>query len=172
MLHPHITWGGIKRRESIETLYGSHTGLRNLLQASYTLYESQNEPNSENFFKLPACFEAVKTYSPNIYKPPTPLAVLKIDPPKFYKLPSLFELLRASYTFCCSQNRLLRLIKASSLVPQPKEEKGPGFSRSRMRLIISELTTCWSVGGCHWRLQSHTVDCMTLLFTISNQCGL
>ena len=32
-----------------------------------------------------------------------------------------------------------------SLVPRPEEgeeKKGPGFSRSRMRLIISDLTTC------------------------------
>ena len=30
----------------------------------------------------------------------------------------------------------------ASLVPRPKEEEGPGFSRLRMRLIISDLTTC------------------------------
>ena len=39
----------------------------------------------------------------------------------------------------------------SSLVARPEkeeEEKGPGFSRSRMRLIIADLTTCRSVGGC------------------------
>ena len=37
------------------------------------------------------------------------------------------------------------IIFTLSLVPRPKEEeeeKGSGFSRSRMRLIISDLTTC------------------------------
>ena len=38
-----------------------------------------------------------------------------------------------------------RISKELSLVPRPEEgeeKKGPGFSRSRMRLIISDLTTC------------------------------
>ena len=35
-------------------------------------------------------------------------------------------------------------ILGSNLVPRPEEEeeKGPGFGCSRMRLIISDLTTC------------------------------
>ena len=55
-----------------------------------------------------------------------------------------------------------------SLVPRSEEEevKGPGSNRSRMHLIITDLSTCWSVGGCYWCLQSHMVDCMTPLDSI------
>ena len=40
----------------------------------------------------------------------------------------------------------MNVTSLTSLDPRPKEEeeeKGPGFSRSRMRLIISDLTTQW-----------------------------
>ena len=48
---------------------------------------------------------------------------------------------------CCSMDsaNTLQSSLIPSLVPRPKEEeeeKGPGFSHSRMRLIISDLTTC------------------------------
>ena len=37
----------------------------------------------------------------------------------------------------------------SSLDPRPgEEEKGPGFSHSHMRLIITDFSMCPSVGGC------------------------
>ena len=40
---------------------------------------------------------------------------------------------------------LLVYMGLTSLVPRPveaEEEKGPGFSRSRMRVIITNLSTC------------------------------
>ena len=56
------------------------------------------------------------------------------------------------------------------LIPRPKEEKEkvPGFSHLHMCLIISQYSMCWSVGECQCYLQSHIVNCMTLLFAVSN----
>ena len=56
----------------------------------------------------------------------------------------------------------------TSLVPRPEEEeeKGSGFSHSCMCLIITDLSTCSSVGEY---FQSHMVDCMTSLFTVSSR---
>ena len=74
----------------------------------------------------------------------------------------------------CNNWSLKPNLACTSLASFPGQKrrriKEPGFSRSHMRLIILDLTTCWSVGGHQWRLQSHTVDCMMSVFTISNQC--
>ena len=71
-----------------------------------------------------------------------------------------------------AEERAIQRWPIASFPGPKKRRKGLVSAVRRMCLIISDLTMCGSVGGCQWRLQSYTVDCMTSLFTISNQCRL
>ena len=58
----------------------------------------------------------------------------------------------------------------TSLIPSPEkeeEEEGPGFSHLHMHLVFLNWTMCWSITECQLSFQSHMVDCLMSLATIS-----
>ena len=63
----------------------------------------------------------------------------------------------------CSYQHYSALSPSLAPRPEEEEEKGPGFSHSRMCLIISDLSTCLSVGGMLMMpSESHGYTCLSV----------